>query len=301
MGAAAPTTILGITHTAPRFDVPEGACDCHVHVFGPAARYSLDPGRAYTPGDASVEELLALHDALGIARVVIVHPSPYGTDNRCTVDASRRLGARARAVAVIDARTSAAELEDMHRAGVRGVRVNLETGGLHDPGAARALLEEAAARVAPLGWHVQTYTNLDVIAALHGVLMALPVTLVVDHFGRARAAAGTGQRGLPELLSLMRAGRAYVKISAAHRVSDVPDYPDAAPLARAFFEASPDRVIWGSDWPHPGGARRDPAAIEPFNPVDDGAALNRLADWFPDPAARRRILVENPARLYGFD
>lgn len=301
MSAGAGRRVLGVTHSAVDFDVPAGACDCHVHVFGPAARYPLDPARAYTPGDASLEELLALHEALGIGRVVIVHPSPYGTDNRCTVDATRRLGDRARAVAVIDGRTSASALEDMHAAGVRGVRLNLETGGHHDPAVARMLLEEAAERVAPLGWHVQTYTNLDVVAALHDALLALPVDLVVDHFGRARAAEGTGQRGFAELISLVRAGRAYVKISAPHRVSDLPGFTDAGPLARALFEANPDRVVWGSDWPHPGGARREAAAIEPFNPIDDGAALNRLAAWFPDADARQRILVENPARLYGFD
>ena len=293
-------TVLGVTHAAPRFEVPAGACDCHVHVFGPAARYPFDPGRAYTPGDASVEELLALHDVLGLERVVIVHPSPYGTDNRCTVDASRRLGERARAVAVVDPGLGTEELREMHAAGVRGVRVNLETAGQHDPAAAGALLEAAAHQVAPLGWHVQTYTNMAVIGALHEALMRLPVPLVVDHFGRARAEAGTGQAGFPELLALVRAGRAYVKISAPHRISDRPDCADAGPLARALFEANPERVVWGSDWPHPGGARRDIAAIEPFNPIDDGAALNRLAEWFPDAEARRLILVENPARLYGF-
>lgn len=293
-------TVMGVAHSPVAFEVPAGACDCHVHVFGPAARYPLDPARAYTPGDASVEELLALHDALGLGRVVIVHPSPYGADNRCTLDAARRLGDRARAVAVIDEGTGEAALRAMHADGVRGVRVNLETAGEHDPAAARALLERAAARVAPLGWHVQVYTNLGVIAALHDALLALPVPLVVDHFGRARAAEGPGQEGFGALLSLLRAGRATVKISAPHRISDQPGAADAGPLARALFEANPDGVVWGTDWPHPGGARRDPAAIEPFNPVDDGAALNRLADWFPDPAARRRILVENPARLYGF-
>ncbi|TPG57835.1 hydrolase [Roseomonas nepalensis] len=291
---------MGVAHSPVAFEVPAGACDCHVHVFGPAARYPLDPARAYTPGDASVEELLALHDALGIERVVIVHPSPYGTDNRCTLDAARRLGERARAVAVIDEGTADAALEGMHADGVRGVRVNLETAGQHDPAAARSLLERAAARVAPLGWHVQTYTNLGVIAALHEALLALPVPLVVDHFGRARAAQGPGQVGFGALLSLLRAGRAYVKISAPHRISDQPGAADAGALARALFEANPDRVVWGTDWPHPGGARRDPAAVEPFDPIDDGAALSRLADWFPDPVARRRILVENPARLYGF-
>lgn len=300
MGAGGPDAILGVAHAPPRFEVPAGACDCHVHVFGPAGRYPLDPGHAYTPGDASVEELLALHDLLGLQRVVIVHPSPYGTDNRCTLEATRRLGERARAVVVVQPDLSPEALRAMHADGARGVRVNLETAGQHDPVAAGALLEAAARQVAPLGWHVQTYTNMAVIGALHEALARLPVPLVVDHFGRARAAEGTGQPGFPELLGLVRAGRAYVKISAPHRISDRPDRADAGPLARALFEANPERVVWGTDWPHPGGNRGNPDTVEPFDPIDDGAALNRLAEWFPDAAARRLILVENPARLYGF-
>src|SRR6185369_10151526 len=154
--------ILGVTHTPPNFDVPPGACDCHTHVFGPADRFPYASGRRYTPGDASIEDLEALHRALHIDRVVIVHPSPYAADNAVTIDAIRRMGARARGVAVIDEKTSDRELADMHAVGVRGVRVNLESFGESDPAVAGRALREAAERVAPLGWHVQTFTRLGV-------------------------------------------------------------------------------------------------------------------------------------------
>jgi predicted TIM-barrel fold metal-dependent hydrolase len=300
------TAIHGVTHTAPAFDVPAGACDSHVHVFGPFDRFPLSPGRRYTPGPALVEDLLALQRALRLSRVVVVQASPQGTDNACLVDALRRLpagGSQARGVAVIDGATTDAELEAMHEAGVRGVRVNLESQGEYDPAVARRLLQEAARRAAPLGWHVQTYTTLPVLAPLRDTILALPVPLVVDHFGRPTAAAGTGQPGFDVLLALVRAGKAYVKLSAAYRISEHPDCADAGVLARALAEANPDRVLWGTDWPHPGGGPRAPElvqVVEPSIPIDDGRALNRLHEWIGDPARLRKILVDNPARLYDF-
>lgn len=295
--------IPGVAHSALAFEVPSGACDCHVHVFGPVDRFPYSAGRLFTPGPASVEELISLHGGLGLERVVIVQPSSYGAENGCTLDALRRLGGRARGVAVIDAETSDASLRDMHAAGVRGVRLNLETFGRHDPVAARELLIATAARIAPLGWHVQVFTNLGVILALREDIMSLRVPLVVDHFGRADAALGVSQPGLTALLSLVAAGNVYVKVSAPYRISAMPDYADAAAIARALIEANPDRMLWGSDWPHPGGrpgVPRRPEVIEPFRPEDDGAALNRLRSWVSDAAQLRKILVENPARLYGF-
>ncbi len=292
--------ILGVTHTPPSIEVPRNACDCHVHIFGPAAKFPYSSKRLYTPGDASIDDLKALHRALHIERVVIVHPSPYGADNSCTTNAVRKLGDQARGVAVIDEATSASELADMHAAGIRGVRVNLETSGVNDPAAAGRQLQRAAERVAPLGWHVQTYTNLAILAALHGTILALPTTLVVDHFGRAQAAGGAAQPGFAALLALLESGKVYVKISAPYRISQLDDYPDTAPLARAMIEANSERIVWGTDWPHPGGARHDPAAIEPFRPEDDGAALNRLAGWTRNRAELQKILVDNPARLYQF-
>jgi predicted TIM-barrel fold metal-dependent hydrolase len=299
-----PETILGVVHTSPNFDVPAKACDCHVHVFGPDKRFPFWPGRTYTPGAASIDELVALHAALKIDRTVIVHPSPYGADNAVTLDAMRVLGARARGVAVIDESTSDKMLVDMHAAGVRGVRVNLESAGESDPAVAKRLLQWAAERVAPLGWHVQTYAKLSVIAALHDTIMALPVTLVIDHFGRAEAALGPDQPGLDVIYALLKCGKAYVKVSGAYRISQAPDFADVAPIARAMIKANPDRIVWGSDWPHPGGgkgrATRDITTIEPFQPIDDGAALNRLNAWCDSRAQLEKILVGNPARLYGF-
>jgi predicted TIM-barrel fold metal-dependent hydrolase len=294
--------ILGVEHTPVRFEVPKGACDCHTHVFGPASRFPWSADRVYTPPDASVEELDALHRSLGIDRVVVVHPSPYGTDNACSLDAIRRMGERARGVAVIDVAVPDAALREMHEIGIRGVRLNLETGGIRDPAIARARLEAAAERVAPLGWHVQTFTSLHVIEALHDTILSLATTLVIDHFGRAEAAKGVGQPGFDALLSLVRRGKAYVKLSASYRISSREDRADVVLLARALIEANPERMLWGTDWPHPGGGHRRIGRdeIEPFHKEDDGAALNRLADWAGDASTLRRILVDNPARLYGF-
>ncbi|HEY4140830.1 MAG TPA: amidohydrolase family protein [Pseudolabrys sp.] len=293
-------SILGVTQTPVSFAVPKGACDCHVHIFGPDDKFPFSPDRAYTPPNALIADLDVLHSALHIDRVVVVHPSPYGADNACTVDAVRRMGARARGVAVINDKTSDAELDAMHEAGIRGVRVNLESAGEQDPAKAGQQLQTASARVARLGWHVQTYTNLRVLQPLTGAILKMPTPLVVDHFGLAQAADGTGQPGFSELLSLLRGGKIYVKISAAYRISTVPGHADVAPIARAIIDANPDNVVWGTDWPHPGGSRRDPMAIEPYRPIDNGAAINRLASWTKSDTELRKILVDNPARLYQF-
>jgi predicted TIM-barrel fold metal-dependent hydrolase len=295
-----PAKILGVAPTLPSFDVPAGACDCHTHVFGPDEKFPLSLRRLYTPGPASIEDLNALHKAIHVDRVVVVHPSPYGADNAVTVDAVRKMGVRARGVAVIDEATTDAVLDDMHAAGIRGVRVNIESFGHIDSAAAGRLFQRTAERVARLGWHVQTYTNIGVLAPLVETILKLPVPLVVDHFGRPKAELGTGQPGFAELLALLKSGKVYVKISAPYRISQLPGYPDAAPIARAMIEANPDRILWGTDWPHPGAAKRDPAVIEPFRPEDNGAALTRLKSWTKDSTELRKILADNPARLYQF-
>jgi len=266
----------------------KGVCDCHTHVFGPAARYPFSPDRAYTPPSASLEQLVSLHDSLGIERVVVVQPSPYGTDNACTLDAVRRLGRCARAVVVVD---EASNLEEMHRIGARGIRVNLYTAGLDDPAAALRALQKAAERAKPMGWHVQVFTTISLIEKLESAIQDFDVPLVVDHFGLPQT------QKIESLVRLVRRGKAYVKLSAPHRFA-----ADAAPLARALAEANPDRVLWGTDWPHPGGAHGvgSREAIQPFDAVDDRGALRRLAEWFPDSNQRRKILVDNPARLYDF-
>ncbi|MVW70035.1 amidohydrolase family protein [Bordetella sp. 15P40C-2] len=283
--------------------VPPGACDCHVHVFGPVTRYPYDPARTYTPPDASLAELQALHGSIGVSRTVIVHPSPYGTDNRSLIDALHALGENGRGVAVVDEAVTDEELHQLHTAGVRGVRVNLETAGEHDPEIARGKLHRAAQRVAPLGWHVQTYTNLATFSALADSLADLPTMLVVDHFGRARASLGVEQPGLADLLNAVADGRVYVKLSAPYRISQEPDYLDAAPIARALIAANPERMLWGTDWPHPGSAAGVALSVDrptPFRQEDDGRALLRCLEWAGSPEIARKILVDNPARLYGF-
>ena len=292
--------------TAYAHPLPAYGCDCHVHVFGPFDRFPLDPKRAYTPGPASVEELSALLKRLGLRRVVVVQASPQGDDNACLIDALQRINAsgelQARGVAVISEQTSDAQLRAMHEAGVRGVRVNLESAGEHDPEVGRALMSWAADRVAPLQWHVQTYTTLQVIASMADTLMDLPVPVVIDHFGRATAAKCVQQPGFDKLLALVASGRAYVKLSAAQRISDLPDHPDAQVIAQALVAANPQRMLWGTDWPHPGawpGRPRSPDVIEPFHPIDDQRALQRISEWVS--AEHWLALLEtNPTRLYDF-
>jgi predicted TIM-barrel fold metal-dependent hydrolase len=296
-GASQPSTPLD-------FAVPSGACDCHTHIFGDPRQFPWFSGRTYTPESAFVPEMRALHRALHMDRVVIVNPSVYGTDNSCTLDAMKQLGPRARAIAVIDDKTSAGQLEEMDRAGVRGIRLNFETFGQTSPDATRKSFDAAVERVASRKWHIQMYTRLPVIEGLHKEIMAAPVPVVFDHFGGAKGSLGTGQAGFDTMLDLVRSGKAYVKISGAYRVSDkAPDYPDAAPLAKALIAANAERIVWGSDWPHPaGGALPGHTAsdVAPLLQIDDGRLLNQLAVWAPDPAVRKTILVDNPARLYRF-
>jgi predicted TIM-barrel fold metal-dependent hydrolase len=286
------------------FDVPSGACDCHTHVFGDPSRFSFAPARVYTPEPASVEEMQALHRALHMDRVVIVQPSVYATDNRCTLDAVKRLGARARAVVVIDEHTSAAALDDMSRGGVRGIRVNLETGGVTNAAVARDKVRAAADRIRTRGWHMQIYTRLSVIESLRDEITALPVPVVFDHFGGAQGSLGPSQGGFDALVDLVRTGKAYVKISGAYRSSTQgPDYLDVAPLAKTLIAANPRRILWGTDWPHPDSSvvpGRRSTDVAPLLQIDDGRLLNQLPIWVPEAAQRKLILVDNPGELYGF-
>lgn len=283
--------------------LPPDACDCHVHAIGPAARYPFDPARVYTPGDALEDELDALHQRLGIARVVVVHPSVYGTDNRRTLDGLKRLGPRARGIAVIGEDTTDAELEAMHRHGVRGVRVNIATAGMNDPAEALRLLRWNATRVTPLGWHVQVLTRPGVIATLGPALAELATPLVVDHFGLPDLAAGPEQPGFAALVDLLGTGRVLVKLSAIERLTGAGGGMAMLPFTRALVAANRHALVWGSDWPHTGGGRgagRGPTDIEPFQPFDDADALGVLAAAIPDREALTDILVTTPARLYDF-
>lgn len=290
--------------TPVRFDVPAGACDCHTHIFGPPNQFPYWPGRTYTPETALPEEMSALHRALHIDRVVIVTPSVYGTDNSATLYGMKACGTSAPGIAVIDEKTPESDLDRMGRAGILGIRLNLVMAGEFNRVVARRLLLTAADRIKRRGWHVQMYTNLAVISGIKDAVRDSPTPVVFDHFGGAQAALGLQQPGFADLLELVRSGKAYVKISGAYRASKrAPDYPDVVPLARALIAANADRVLWGTDWPHPNtvvspGRRR--TDITPLLQIDDGRLFNQLPVWAPDPAVRRKILVDNPAQLYRF-
>jgi len=289
--------------TAITFDVPAGACDCHTHIHGDPARFPFFAGRTYTPEMALPEEMAALHKALHMQRVVIVTPSVYGTDNAATLYGMQARGADARGVAVIDDQTPDSALEAMGQAGVRGIRLNLATAGISDPTVARQRFQAAAERMQRRQWHVQLNTNLAIIAALKDLVAVSPVPVVFDHFGGAKAELGLQQPGFADLAELVRSGKTYVKISAGYRVSTLaPDYADVAPFAQALITANVDRVVWGTDWPHPTGTPpgSKPTDVTPLLQIDDGRLLNQLPVWAPDPAIRQKILVDNPARLYGF-
>jgi predicted TIM-barrel fold metal-dependent hydrolase len=306
-GAGLARTLSGAAaqpHTVVNFPMPAEACDSHTHIFGTASQFPWFAGRTYTPESALPEEMRKLHDALHVRRVVIVTPSVYGTDNSATLYGMKACGQDARGVAVIDEKTPAAELDRLTKAGFRGMRINLATGGQNDPVSGRRRLEAALKQAKNLNWHIQMFTSLEVIAAIRDLVLAADVPIVFDHFGGAKAAGGAGQTGFGDLQDLLRSGHAYVKVSGAYRASTRgPDYVDAAPLARALIHANPDRVLWGTDWPHPDTTIRPnhPATeVTPLLPIDDGRLLNQLAAWTPDGAIRKKILVENPARLYGF-
>jgi predicted TIM-barrel fold metal-dependent hydrolase len=290
--------------TPVNFDVPAGACDCHTHIHPDPEKFPFFAGRVYTPELASPEEMAALHKALHIERVVIVTPSIYGPDNSATLFGMKARGATARGVAVIDDKTSDSDLDAMNQAGIRGIRLNLATGGTNDPNVGRQRLQAGIDRVKNRNWHVQMYTNLAMISAIKDLVAASPVPLVFDHFGGAQAALGLEQPGFADLVELVRSGKAHVKISGAYRSSKLgPDYADCTPLARALIEANSDRIVWGTDWPHPDSVTppgKKPSDVTPLFQIDDGRLLNQLTVWAPDAAIRKKILVDNPARLYGF-
>src|SRR3954449_13560876 len=290
--------------TPVNFDVPAGACDCHTHIHGDPEKFPFFAGRVYTPELASPEEMSALHKALHIERVVIVTPSVYGTDNSATLFGMRARGANARGIAVIDDETPESDLDAMQKDGFRGIRLNLATGGVNDPAVGWPRFQAAVDRVKARGLHVQLFTSLAMISAIKDLVSTSPVPVVFDHFGGAQAELGLDQPGFADLVELVKSGKAYVKISGAYRASKLaPDYSDAAPLARALIAANSDRIVWGTDWPHPDSVTppgRKATEVTPLFQIDDGRLLNQLAVWSPDEATRRKILVDNPAKLYGF-
>jgi predicted TIM-barrel fold metal-dependent hydrolase len=291
--------------TAVNFNVPAGACDCHTHIHGDPEKFPFFAGRVYTPETALPEEMAALHKSLHMQRVVIVTPSVYGTDNAATLYGMKARGKDARGVAVIDEKTPESELDAMNSAGIRGIRLNLATGGISDPAVAGQRLQTGIDRVKGRNWHVQVYTQLKMISALKSQFAASPIPIVFDHFAGAQAELGTAQPGFGDVLDLVKNGKVYVKISGAYRASKAaPDYADVIPFAKALIAANADRIVWGTDWPHPDSvtpAGKKPTDVTPLLQIEDGWLLNQLPVWAPDAAIREKILVTNPARLYGFD
>jgi 2-pyrone-4,6-dicarboxylate lactonase len=272
----------------PDIALPQSACDAHCHVFGPADRFPYAPQRTYTPVDVPKEHLFKLHRHLGLARGVIVQASCHGTDNAALLDALAAGRGRYRGIAMVKADIETSALADLHAAGVRGVRFNfvrhLGAGAALD--AVRAVIE----KIQPLGWHVVVHFDADRLAGLVEVLNAIPVPVVIDHMGRPDAALGTGQEAFRLLLDLVRDARFWVKVSGAERITrQGPPYDDAVPFARALMTAIPDRVLWGTDFPHPN--------IRPPIP-DDGALVDLLARIAPTPGEMQALLVDNPTRLY---
>jgi predicted TIM-barrel fold metal-dependent hydrolase len=271
----------------PHFRLPPGACDAHCHVFGPGARFPYAPGRRYTPEDAPKEALAALHAHLGVSRAVIVQASCHGTDNAAMLDAIAAAPDRLRGVAIVDDTFDEKALERLHAAGVRGVRFNFvrHLGGAPD----MDVFNRAIPRLAPLGWHVVLHLDAPDIAALGPMIRSLPVPFVIDHMGRVDASLGPDQPALQALLELARLDNCWIKVSGAERIS-APPFSAAVPIATRIMAAIPDRVLWGTDFPHPN-----------LKITVDEADLVDLVPAFADTEmAQRRLLVDNPARLYGF-
>lgn len=281
------------------FEVPPDATDCAVHVYEPN-RFPYWEGRSYTPEPATLAELRQLLQALKLERVVVVQATSYGTDNTCVVASIRELGNRARGVAIIDEKTPERSLDEMHQAGVRSVRLTLNA--TTDLTAARQRLKMTIDRLRTReNWSLQLSANAATYEILRDELMAMPMPLVVDHFGQVQAAQGTGQRGFSTVLELVKSGKAYVKISNPTSISRQPELSDVTPFAKALISANPQRVVWGTAWPHPAaGSARKPTDLSPHQQVDDGRIMNMLPVWAPDAATRKMILVDNPGRLYGF-
>jgi predicted TIM-barrel fold metal-dependent hydrolase len=271
----------------PRITVPAGACDTHAHVYEAGERYPLKANRPFTPPPVRVSDYRDMLDTLGLERAVIVHSGVH-EDHQVTIDAIRSSGGRWRGIAVADPAMSEREIADLDAAGFRGVRFN----PYNAPAAGLRGIEEVAARIKPFGWHVQLHINAEHMVEMAPRLATLPVDIVVDHLGHMPMAAGIDHPGFQLLLAMLREGRCWVKLSAPMRFEDerLP-YPNVVPFAHALIEANSSHVVWGSDWPH--------VIYDGFMP-NDGDLLDLLEVWAPDEALRKKILVDNPARLYGF-
>ncbi len=288
--------------TRPSIMAPPLACDCHMHVFGPLDRFPPAAARSYTPVEASLAEWRAMAAQISMTRVVVVQPSAYGADNTCLVDTLRTLGPWGRGVAAIDEATSDDDLAALDAAGVRGIRLNPKSIGAKDPARLAQLMERTAARIAPLRWHIQIYAELALLTALAGRLRHLAVPLVLDHMGGADAT--DDETSLLPLLSLLDKGTCWIKLSGAYRVSRrTHDFTDSIPIARALIRCNPERLVWGSDWPHTAGHAAKVSDAPPditFRTLDPVMLLGLLAEAAGDQATLDRILADNPAILYGF-
>ena len=281
-------------------DTPAFACDCHLHVFGDPARYPPAAQRAYTPVAATLAQWRAMAQPLGLQRLVLVQPSAYGTDNTCMLDALRAAAGTARAVAVIDEATPDAALSAMAALGVVGVRLNLITGVSVDPTRVPAVLRATAARIAKLGWHLQLLAPPALIDSVADLIPTLGVPVVFDHMASVQAALGPDQPGLQAVLRLLREGKCWMKVSGADHVASRRDAPEEAlAIMRAMIEANPDRVVWGTDWPHIGPLTNEGGSQKvSYLPLDNAALLAVLRRAAGD--ATNHILADNPATLYGW-
>ena len=278
----------------PKLKAPPGAVDCHAHIFGPVARYPWSPKRLFTPPDVTLGQYRALLATLGIERAVLVTPSVYGMDNERQLDTLAEMKGAWRGVAVVPTNVKDTELDRLHRAGFRGVRVNLfaKSGLLLDD------LEKIAARVRGLKWHVQLHADARHLGEIADRLRRLPVNVVFDHMGHVPAAAGADHPGFRALLGLMKEGRFWAKLSAPYRLSELAyPWPDVTPFAQALVAAAPERLVWATDWPHPAVPGHMPAN---FVMPNDGDLLDVLGAWAEDPVLQKKILTDNPRRLYDF-
>ena len=273
----------------PGLKLPPGSTDCHAHVFGPPDEYPYAPNRFFNPPPGIyLQHYVDMHRALGVDRGVVVHSGAHGTNNAVLLDALARSGGRVRGIALIHEGMSDAEIGRLAAAGVRGYRANLVSKIGIQLEAARKL----AARVEKFGWHAQFLLDIERFPDLDRQLADFPIEVMIDHMGRPDTRGGTGDPGFQSLLRLLKSGRGWSKLSAPYRTStrDLP-YADIVPFAQALVAAAPDRLVWGTDWPH--------VNLDPPVP-NTGDLTDLLATWVPDEAVRKRILVDNPARLYGF-
>lgn len=274
---------------APSFPVPAHSCDCHCHIIGIPEIYPLSPDRSYTPAPALVAQYLPVLRALGFERTVLVQPSIYGFDNRCMLDAIAQLGDRnCRGIVTVEDDISDADLSRLHSLGVRGVRYNLVHG---QRSLSMRAVSRVAARISDLGWHVQVYVDGDLLPELFAFLATLPARVVIDHMGQIMTAHGIENPAVRALRKLLDSGNAWVKLSGYRASSAGYPFRDLALLASVLIGATGERCLWGSDWPH--------ANFSGWTP-DAGLLLNLMAEWTPSDATRKRILVDNPAELYGF-